>query len=138
MHPSANSKGTKMSGKISPRHDALVQQVLAEVPGSAINDLPAALRALADEIGDPGLARIYFRPDAYRINRETQELELYEVEVTSPITRGKVRQLGDLWFDWDSEGDHDWLPVLFIVDRYGHRNRVDLEDAYNRTGPFRF
>lgn len=116
------------------KHRTLIEQVLKDVPGSSAADFPKAIAALQKSLGMTD-ALPTFRPDAYRINHETQEIELYEVEVRHALPQRKIEDLGDFWFAWDAEGEHDWLPVLIVVGRYGGHQRIDLAHAYYRTGP---
>jgi len=119
-------------------HRKHIADVLRDYPGAQAGGFETAMHALHKEacgrsfgeMASPG-----FRPDAFRINRETSEIELYEVEITSALTDRKVIDMGMFWFEWDCE-DCPWIPVLIVVDRYGHRNRIDLMHAYYRDGPF--
>lgn len=127
-----------MRGKPSELHQNLIGEILRDFPDASTADFHGALRRLREEIGadeQPDIERA-FRPDAYRFDREGECIEIYEVEITCELSDVKIDRLGAWWFDWDCEDCHDWLPVLITVDRYGHRNRVDLMHAYHRTGPF--
>lgn len=123
-------------GQPGVSHQRMIADILRDYPGARVIGFQQALRALRDEIGAEDDIPPSFRPDAYRINRDTRDIEIFEVEVSCVLSPAKIAQLGDWWFDWDSEGRHDWLPVLILVDRYGHRNHVDLHHAYHLTGPF--
>ena len=122
-----------MSGKMTELHKTLIQKLLGDIPGCVTDGFWREHDALRKSL-DLGPLRVKIRPDAFRINHETSEIEIYEVEVESVLTPTKIRELGLLWDDWDAEGSHDWLPVLFVVDRYGNINRLDLMDAYHESG----
>lgn len=115
-------------------HQRLIGQLLT-LDGMQSHGFPEAHRNLCREVGadipDPT-----FFPDAFRLNSEAMEIELYEVEVTNDLGSRKIETLGDYWEQWDSEGHTDWLPVLIVVNRYGGKTRLDLCDAYHKTGPF--
>lgn len=116
----------------TPEHVRGVAAILAEFPDAATTGFPTVMRALRDELGcedDP--PEISFIPDAFRLNRATQEIEIYEVEVTHGVSLQKLHALGYYWGQWDAEGDHDWLPVLITVNRFGHQRRFDLCIAYH-------
>jgi hypothetical protein len=111
-----------------------VAAILADFPGAQTVGLSAAIDALRERLGCEGPSpAIAFVPDAFRLNEDDCEIELYEVEVTHPLTMRKLRTLGEWWAAWDAEGDHDWLPVLIQVDRFGDRHRRDLGVAYFET-----
>jgi hypothetical protein len=71
-----------------------------------------------------------FLPDAYLFDHEAQEIRLFEVEISCPLTPAKMDAYGWLYFCWESEGSVDWLPRLFVVDRYGHRNELSMSELY--------
>lgn len=121
---------------LSSKHEALVESILAEIPGTKTRRFRAALNELCAELGMPAFDHLGWLPDAYRINRQACEIELYEVEVHHSLPDWKIDALGEFWFEWDCYGAHDWLPVLIIVSRYGVRQRFDLKHADYRTGPF--
>jgi len=118
----------------TPEHIAGVDAVIAGYPGAAIMGFPQAVRDLRARLkcSEPA-PEIHFVPDAYRINEDTCEIEIFEVEVTHPIPARKLRDLGLYWSEWDAEGEHDWLPVLIQVDRFGTHHRRDLSIAYFET-----
>ena len=122
-----------MSGKMTELHKTLIQKLLDDIPSCSAKGFWNAHDALRKSLGLEPL-RVRIRPDAFRINHESSEIEIYEVEVESVLTSAKIRELGVLWEEWDAEGTHDWLPVLFVVDRYGNINRLDLMDAYHESG----
>lgn len=109
-----------------------VAAILRDYPGAQTEGLPAAVRALRDRLGcEDEPPAIDFVPDAFRLNEAECEIELFEVEVTHAIPERKILQLGYYWSQWDGEADHEWLPVLIRVDRFGERHRHDLCAAYH-------
>lgn len=118
----------------TPEHVARVAAIVADFPGARTTGLSAAVDELRGRLGRAGhFPPVTFIPDAFRLNEAESEIELYEVEVTHPLTMRKLRVLGEWWAAWDAEGDHDWLPVLIQVDRFGDRHRRDLGIAYFET-----
>lgn len=124
------------SQETNARHQALIDQLISDVPGAAVYGFLSAVNELRTRLGCEAIPPLQWRPDAYRINVETEEIEIYEVEVRHAIPSSKIDLLGEFWLDWDDEGEHDWLPVLIVVGRYGARQRIDLKHAHYRTGPF--
>jgi len=96
------------------------------------NGFRAAIRDLVAELdGDEGCFVDGFLPDAYKIDREAQEIIIYEVEDSHPIPPHKLDRYAWFWFCWDAEGAHEWLPRLFTVDRYGRlTGEINLCAAY--------
>ncbi|MGJ3625934.1 hypothetical protein AB5I41_01355 [Sphingomonas sp. MMS24-JH45] len=120
-------------------HGQLIERILTDFPGAQTTGFKQAYRSLEEELDvwEPTDFIIDFLlPDAYRINRETQELEIFEGRGHLRVTSRKVETLGMIWFYWDAECSNVWLPVLFIVNRYGQTSRFDLRDAYYGEGPF--
>lgn len=119
------------------RHELAIRTLVLGDPGIHRNGFAEAVRALWDELDaaseyglDP-LDKIAFRPDAYKVDRETETLILYEVEDSHPIPAEKLRQLAWFWFCWDAEAEHEWLPELHTVDRYGRMTgQIDLCSLY--------
>lgn len=121
-------------------HRQLIAAILEDYPGAQAKGFNQALRKLLasydlDESDAMLLDSPHFRPDAYRINADKKRIEVFEVEVTSLLTPTKIVDLGMWWFYWDCEME-EWEPVLILVDRYGHRQEIDLRHAYYRDGPF--
>jgi hypothetical protein len=115
------------------QHVGQIAAILRDYPGAAATGFPQAIRDLRASLGcdpDEDMAAPSFRPDAYRINQEAEEIEVFEVEITNGISENKLLKLGKWWGDWDAEDEHAWWPVLITVDRYGHRVRRDLCHAY--------
>lgn len=124
----------------TPEHRAEVAAILRDYPGAQATGFPQAVRALRKRLGfddgtgdtdDECAMRINFVPDAFRLNEAECEIEIYEVEVTHHVPAVKWHRLGYFWSEWDAEDEHDWLPVLVLVDRRGRHMRVDLCNAYH-------
>jgi len=66
-------------------------------------------------------------PDAWAIYPEDREVDIFEAEVTHPVSRNTMHELARLWF---------WLDAfnvrmnLYIVSRYGHVNQLDFLPEY--------
>lgn len=122
----------------APKRDAFTKQhvdgvaaILRDYPGARTEGFPSAVRDLRDRVGCRGEEpAINFVPDAFRLNEETCEIELFEVEVTHPVPTAKLADLGWYWSQWDAEDGHEWLPVLIQIDRFGTAHRRDLSIAY--------
>lgn len=56
-------------------------------------------------------------PDAYEIDASTRIVDVYEVEVTSPVDASKMARLVDLFWVLDDAG---WNLRLTIIDRFGN------------------
>lgn len=117
------------------RHEIAIRLLVNSRPDIHRNGFRQAVRELWAELADPelddGPPQMPFLPDAYRIDRESEELILYEVEDSNPISPQKLAALGEFWFDWDCEGQHDWLPRLVTVDRYGRETgEIDMMGLY--------
>ena len=102
-------------------HELAIRRLLAGDVRIHRYGFTQAVDALVDNLGCEGDCRVRrrFVPDAYRIDHEKQTIDLFEVEVTHRVPDAKMRQLADWWEAWDGEGEHDWLPRLFLVDRFG-------------------
>lgn len=112
-------------------HERLIRGLLDGNPNVCRNGFWEAVSKLAAELGEDGpldRARYGFLPDAYLIDRENCEIVLYEVEVTGRLTDCKLRNLGNFWAWWDGSGEHDWLPRLILVDRFGNHNEIGLQE----------
>ena len=69
-----------------------------------------------------------FTPDAYKIIKENDSIQCYEVEDTHKISKQKLTKYIMVWFFLDCENID---LELYVVDRYGNNiNKIDLEDAY--------
>ena len=86
--------------------------------GKLIANLEGAFPGVCDDLR-------WFRriPDAYAIRVEEREVDIFEVEVTHPIPLSTVKDLAGLWFDLDSL---DIEMACYVINRYGHINRLDL------------
>jgi hypothetical protein len=71
-----------------------------------------------------------FRPDAYLIDNDRKEINIFEVEVTHAMPETKMDDYAWWWFLWECEGQSEFLPRLFVVDRYGHGSEMDLRQLY--------
>lgn len=66
-----------------------------------------------------------FIPDAYRILAGEDEIHLFEVEDTHPLTINKLKLLASTWMEFH---DHGIKFRLFVTDRYGSSIReLDLD-----------
>ena len=118
------------------RHELVIRMLVNSHPAMqrngfsrSVKDLLISLGADADYRDDFPPCR--FVPDAYRIDHEAQDILIYEVEDTNPISPRKLEELAEYWFWWESEGQHDWMPRLFVVDRYGaSRLEIDLQQVW--------
>jgi len=52
-----------------------------------------------------------FRPDAFKIDRANQTIEIHEAVITHPPTEKTLLSMGSLWFALDSE---EWDLKLFL------------------------
>jgi hypothetical protein len=114
-------------------HERLIRSLIESDPRMCRNGFWRAHRELTDELGfglDDFPPDRPFLPDAYLFDRDNQEILLFEVEVSCPLTAQKIAAYGWFWFEWDGEGSTDWLPRLFVVDRYGHRNELNMAELY--------
>lgn len=137
-HPRAPNLGS------SKPHEMLVRRLIESDGRICRNGFARAVRALIDEIGSEldEMDLSSFLPDAYMIDHENKAIVIYEVEVTSYLSPHKLDCYAWFWFCWDSEDEHEWRPRLFVVDRYFHKNELDLCDLYlnrlvgNQRGAF--
>ncbi len=73
-----------------------------------------------------------FVPDAYLLDEAAREIRIYEVEVTNALSDQKIASLGMFWFYMDCETT-EWVPRLFVVDRYGVTTELDMLKCYGRV-----
>jgi hypothetical protein len=114
-------------------HERLIRDLIANDPKMCRNGFWRAVRDIAEEVGlsdDEWLSDRDFQPDAYLIDREAQVVRIYEVEVTSPLSEKKLFDYAWFWFLWECEGDTEWIPKLYTVDRYGNCNELSLQGLY--------
>ena len=110
-------------------HELAIRRLIDSHQDLCRNGFWEAIKQLCDELGEddvPTKLGFRFQPDAYRIDRQASEILLYEVEVTSLVTPDKMKLIAAFWEWWEASGDHDWMPRLFLVNRYGHQGEVDL------------
>jgi len=131
--PTVRGPRTPNIQKVTTPHELVIRSLIDSHPDMCRNGFRRAMRNLWSELGDiDEMLPIDFVPDAYRIDREAEEILIYEVEFSHPVTEHKLRQYGMLWFDWDAEGQHEWLPRLFIIDRLGQRE-IPMRELYYRV-----
>jgi hypothetical protein len=114
-------------------HELGIRVLLASDDEIHRNGFARSVRALAEEIDADidELAPGRFLPDAYKIDRAAEQLLLYEVVDTNPLSTTKLEALAWFWFQWDADDFHDWLPRLFIVNRHGKvTEEINLCAAY--------
>ena len=116
-------------GKLAP----LVLQ--AEDPEIKTKGFPGAVLALlkeldleedlrADESGKRK-RRIAFVPDAFKIDRESHEVIIYEIEDAHPLSIQKFYRIMEVWELLDGVG---WDLRLIVTDRYvAKRGELNLE-----------
>lgn len=68
-------------------------------------------------------------PDAFAIYPDRLRVDLFECEVTHPLSRSLVWDIADLWLALDIWGIEF---EVFVVNRYGHINQFDLPKWYLR------
>lgn len=122
-------------GTVSP-HEAGIRMLIDSHPDMRRNGFQHSIRQLwAGLYPDPEDAdevpTIQALPDAFRLDRENQDILIYEVEVTNPLSAFKLYEYGRYWSDWDCDDAHEWLPRLFVVNRYGHIGEIDLVRVYH-------
>jgi hypothetical protein len=123
-------------GSVEPtRHEMAIRMLINRDDDIHRNGFAKAHDALADEVLDEewreDMRTPKFLPDAYKFDRETETIIIYEVDDTHPIPPRKLREMAMLWFDWDCFDCNNWLPELRIVDRYGNETGViDLCEVY--------
>ena len=119
---------TPMQNKSQEKHSGMIDALAGSYPGMKRLGFWKAVGDLATELGCEVETRKTFLPDAYRLNRETSEIEIHEVVRTHDLDHHKMKALGLMWEDWDCDAGHDWLPVLYIHRRSLPVQRVELSD----------
>lgn len=114
-------------------HKRQIERILADIPGAECKRFWKRHEELCKSLGMDS-CRFSFEPDAFWFDTATFTINLYEVEVSSPLMARKISLLGDFWDWWECEGESDWLPCLIVVDRFGNRNEMDLKHAFYGTG----
>lgn len=79
-----------------------------------------------DEL-DATCRRPGFRPDAWRIDLEARRVELWEVEITSPLSDAKVQAILAVWSELDAI---EWELVVHRMDRFGTESELPLVACY--------
>jgi hypothetical protein len=69
-------------------------------------------------------------PDAFIIDKAEMLLHFFEIEVYNPMTNGKLEAYGWLTTDMAAHGIDFGV---YVVNKYGHINRVDLLPHYVRA-----
>jgi hypothetical protein len=110
------------------RHELAIRMLVNSDAGVHRNGLSVALAALVEEVdATPDCSPLRCRPDAYKIDRSSKTIVLFEVEDTNPITAGKLAELAAFWMAWDDDDYDDWTVELHTVDRYGRvTGQIDL------------
>lgn len=112
-------------------HERLIRDLLASDERICRNGFWRAVAALATELDEEITAtrqHFGFLPDAYVLDRQECEIVIYEVEVRGTLSPDKLTLLGRFWDWWDASGEHDWLPRLILVNRFGHQNEIELRE----------
>jgi len=127
-----DSRAPVTSREFPTLHELAIRTLVNSDPNIHRNGFRAAIKELVAELdGDEECLVDGFLPDAYKIDRDAQEILIYEVEDSHPLPPNKLRLYSWFWFCWEAEGHHEWLPRLFTVDRYGRATgEIDLCAAY--------
>ena len=123
-------------------HELMVDSLIMEDPGIQKCGFPNFLRKI---FKGNTLNMVFmqnrnqtlgFRPDAFKIDNEQQEIFLYEVEDSHPLTIRKIAIIINLFWILDDIG---WDLHLLLIDRYTFDEKeVDLRtwsppmDQYQR------
>ena len=114
--------------------ESTVKDVLQGQYGFELAGFSKAVRSIMkDECGMTW--PVGFIPDAYEVLKthdgRLNELRIYEIEDTNPISQVKLRKLVDLWWFLDATMDRDFR--VFVLDRYGlnERELPIMEYAYS-------
>lgn len=112
------------------KHELQIRELLASDPAICRYGFAQAVDAIVQEFDCSADCRVnrLFAPDAYRIDRANGWIDIFEVEVTCPISSAKLEKLAAWWEAWDCEGQCDFLPRVFVIDKYG-THEIDLEAA---------
>jgi hypothetical protein len=114
--PSAAHKGAVAelvaSGAQTSRFGVAIRKLWHEVQGKDNDAIEFFSRG--------GFCRI---PDAYRIDRETKVVTIYEVVVASDISRDKATDYLNLFWMLDEEY---WTPDVIEVSKHGRMTRLDI------------
>ena len=110
-------------------HELAIRQLINNDRSIKRYGFPDAVRGIVEEFGCDRdcLVNRRFLPDAYRIDRQNWTIDLFEVEDTCKLSPRKLETLARWWEAWDGEGQTEFYPRLFTVDRYGRTTgEVDL------------
>lgn len=105
----------------------LVSALKAERPEPQTRSFVRALREAFPEVGGDEPVAFNRVPDGYVIRKESREVDLFEAEATHPLSKRATEDICRLWFDLDGASIR---LSLYIVNRFGHVNQVDLEPWY--------
>lgn len=122
-------------------HELAIRMLVRRDERVCRNGFAQAMHALGRELDDEyefePMPVGDFRPDAFLVDRQAQEVVLYEVEDTHALTPVKLDAIVFLWLWFDSDGS-DWILRLFPVDRYGNVGQeLDLQGYYHAMMPER-
>lgn len=105
-------------------HSAMIDALCSADPEVKRKGFWKAVIALSDDPEEP-IIRRRFVPDAFKLNRDTMEIEIHEVVRTNDLTERKLKAMGWLWGDFDCEPT-DWYPVLYVHREGYSPRRIDL------------
>lgn len=93
------------------KHAELIDAIV-EMHGAETKQFWPAIADLAESEGWWDAPRGQpFRPDAFKIDRTTQTIEIHEAVITHPPSEKTLLSMGSLWFALDSE---EWDLKLFL------------------------
>lgn len=109
----------------TPTNQQMVAWLTEQYPQVKTGKLAA--RAISETF--PELEDVPFDcvPDGIVIDAEDRRIDLFEAEVTHPIPRSAMWAICDLWVACDNAGI---ALNLFVVNRYGHVNQMDIAPWY--------
>lgn len=109
----------------------VVDLLMMEDPSIRNHGFPSALRQIFKD--NTPLAMVFrqglrqtlgFTPGAFKVDSESQEVTLFEVEDFNKLSVQKLSTIVNLWWILDDIG---WDLQLIVVDRYGiDRKKIDL------------
>ena len=106
----------------SHMHEIAVEQILLDHPTALTRGFMKAINEILAP--DTGAKRLV-RPDAYKIDWETNTVTVFEVEVNHPLNDNTMAAYCILFWWLDGEG---WDLILETRDRYGHpRPALNME-----------
>ena len=127
-----DSRAPVTSRETPTLHELAIRMLVNSDRNIHRNGFRAVIRELVEELDcDNSCLADGFLPDAYKIDRDAQEILIYEVEDSHPLPPRKLDRYSWFWFCWEAEDRHEWLPRLFTVDRYGRATgEIDLCATY--------